>query len=294
MFNQLGVIGCGLMGGSFALALKRGGLVKRVVGYSKSPSTTEKAKRLGVIDVAAESALLAVSGSDIVLMAVPVGATETTFKAIRHLVEPGVLVMDVGSTKRDVVDAARRVLKDRISCFVPAHPIAGKEVAGVGHADATLYAGRQVILTPLPQTNPELVQKATDVWAAIGSQVLKMTPENHDAAFAAVSHLPHLLAFAYFKAVEKQPAGRAFLTLAGPGFRDFTRIAASDPAVWRDILVSNREEVLKQSLRFRHVLEAFEQVILSSNVDALEELIREASEGRSTWQMSASKPSSHR
>src|SRR4051794_41106290 len=189
MFEQLGVIGCGLMGGSFALAMKRANLVRRVVGYSKSPSTTEQARRLGVIDIAAESALLAVAGSDIVLIAVPVSATEATFKAIRHLVEPGVLFMDVGSTKRDVVDAARRVLKERIGSFVPAHPIAGKEAAGISHADATLYAGRQVILTPLPQTAPELVQKATDTWAAIGAQVLRMTPENHDAAFGAVSHL---------------------------------------------------------------------------------------------------------
>src|SRR5687768_8091385 len=175
MFTQLGIIGCGLMGGSFALAVKRAGLVKRVVGYSKSPSTTERAKKLGVIDVAAESALLAVSGSDIVLMAVPVAATEATFKAIRHLVEPGVLFMDVGSTKRDVVDAARRVLKERVASFVPAHPITGKEVAGIQHADAALYQGRQVILTPLAQTTATLVQKATDVWSAIGSQVLKMT-----------------------------------------------------------------------------------------------------------------------
>src|SRR5207342_1423965 len=159
MFEQLGLIGCGLMGGSFALALKRAGLVKRVIGYSKSPSTTEKAKRLGVIDTAAESALLAVSGSDIVLIAVPVSATEATFRAIRHLVEPEMLLMDVGSTKRDVVDAARRVLKDRIVSFVPAHPIAGKEVAGIGHADAALYQGRQVNLKPLPKTSPELVQK---------------------------------------------------------------------------------------------------------------------------------------
>lgn len=286
MFNQLGVIGCGLMGGSFALALKRAGLVKRVIGYSKSPSTTERAKKLGVIDVAAESALLAVSGSDIVLIAVPVAASETTFKAIRHLVEPGVLVMDVGSTKRDVVDAARRVLKERIGSFVPAHPIAGKEVAGIANADAALYAGRQVILTPLPQTNPELVQKATDAWSAIGCQVLRMTPENHDAAFAAVSHLPHLLAFAYFSSVVKQPAGKDFLSLAGPGFRDFTRIAASDPEVWRDILLSNREEVLKQAMRFRHALDAMEHVIRSGNIEALEDLIRKASEARAGWQMS--------
>jgi prephenate dehydrogenase len=285
MFNQLGVIGCGLMGGSFALALKRGGLVKRVIGYSKSPSTTDRAKRMGVIDVAAESALLAVSGSDIVLIAVPVAATEVTFKAIRHLVEPGVLFMDVGSTKRDVVDAARRVLKDRVPSFVPAHPITGKEVAGAQNADAALYAGRQVILTPLPQTSPELVQKATDIWAAVGAQVLRMTPENHDAAFASVSHLPHLLAFAYFSAVVNQPAGRDFLSLAGPGFRDFTRIAASDPTIWRDILMANREEILKQSARFRSTLDAMELVIKNGNADALEDLIRSAAEARANWQL---------
>jgi prephenate dehydrogenase len=287
MFQQLGVVGCGLMGGSFALALKRAGLVKRVIGYSKSPSTTERAKKLGVIDVAAESALLAVSGSDIVLIAVPVAATETTFKAIRHLVEPGVLFMDVGSTKRDVVDAARRVLRERIPSFVPAHPIAGKEVSGIGNADAALYNGRQVILTPLAQTAPDLVQKATDVWSAIGAQVLKMTPENHDAAFAAVSHLPHLLAFAYYSSVVNQPAGRDFLSLAGPGFRDFTRIAASSPEMWRDILVANREEVLKQSQRFRQALDALEHVMREGNADALEGLIRGPADGRANWQMGA-------
>ena len=289
-FEQLGVIGCGLMGGSFALALKQASLVKRVVGYSKSPSTTEKARRMGVIDTAAESALLAVSGSDIVLIAVPVAASEATFKAIRHLVEPGVLVMDVGSTKRDVVDAARRVLKERIPGFVPAHPIAGKEAAGIGHADAALYVGRQVILTPLPQTDAQLLQKATDVWSAIGAQVLKMTPENHDAAFAAVSHLPHLLAFAYFSAVARQPAGHDYLTLAGPGFRDFTRIAASDPAVWCDILISNREEILKQSMRFRHTLDAIEHVMRTGNAEALHDLIQSASEARAGWHMSNPKP----
>ena len=294
MFNQLGVIGCGLMGGSFALALKRAGLVKRVIGYSKSPSTTEKAKKLGVIDTTAESALLAVSGSDIVLIAVPVSATEAVFKSIRHLIEPGVLVMDVGSTKCDVVDAARRVLKERIGSFVPAHPIAGKESAGIDHADATLYNSRQVILTPLPETAPELIQKATDVWSAIGAQVLRMTPENHDAAFAAVSHLPHLLAFAYFNSVARQPAGRDFLSLAGPGFRDFTRIAASDPTIWRDILIANREEVLKQTSRLRYTLEAMEVAIKSGNAQALEDMIRSASDARAGWQMNAVRPSTNR
>ncbi len=287
MFTQLGLIGCGLMGGSFALALKRAGLVRRVVGYSKSPSTTERARQLGIIDVAAESALLAVSGSDLVLLAVPVAATENTLKSIRGLIEPGMLVMDVGSTKRDVVDAARRALREKVGHFVPAHPIAGKEGAGIEHADASLYAGRQVILTPLPQSEAALVQRATDLWSGLGAQVLIMSPENHDAAFAAVSHLPHLLAFAFFSSVVNQPAGQDFLSLAGPGFRDFTRIAASNPEIWRDILVANREEVLKQAQRFRHVLGALEHVMREGNADALEDLIRTAAEGRAAWQMGA-------
>jgi prephenate dehydrogenase len=141
MFEQLGLIGCGLMGGSFALALKRAGLVKRVVGYSKSPTTTERARQMGVIDIEAPSALLAVSGADIVLIAVPVSATEATFKTIKHLTTPDMLIMDVGSTKRDVIDAARRTLREHIGLFVPAHPIAGKELSGVEHADPDLYAG---------------------------------------------------------------------------------------------------------------------------------------------------------
>ena len=294
MFNQLGVIGCGLMGGSFALALKQGGLVKRVVGYSKSPSTTERAKKLGVIDVIAESALLAVAGADIVLIAVPVAATESTFKAIRHLVEPNVLFMDVGSTKRDVVDTARRVLKERIGAFVPAHPVAGKESSGVQHADAALYVGRQVILTPLPQTQPELVQRATDVWSAIGAQVLKMSPENHDAAFAAVSHLPHLLAYAYFTTIVNQTSGRDFLSLAGPGFRDFTRIAASDPTIWRDIFVANREEILGQSARFRQTLDAFEHALKAGNMQAVEDMLRSASTARGAWQIGGTRGSTAR
>ena len=285
MFTQLGVIGCGLMGGSFALALKRGALVQRVVGYSKSPSTTERALRLGVIDIAAESALQAAAGSDIVLLAVPVAATESTLKTIRQSVEPGTLVMDVGSTKRDVVDAARRALRERIASFVPAHPIAGMEGSGVHHADAGLYSGRHVILTPLPQTAPPLVQRASDVWSAIGAQVLEMTPDNHDGAFAAVSHLPHLLAFAYFGSVLGQPAGRDLLSLAGPGFRDFTRIAAGDPAMWRDVLLANREEVLKQSQRFRQSLDALEEVMRAGNGAALHELLRVSSDGRRGWQM---------
>ncbi|MBX9870670.1 MAG: prephenate dehydrogenase/arogenate dehydrogenase family protein [Burkholderiaceae bacterium] len=285
MFEQLGLIGCGLMGGSFALALKRAGLVKRVVGYSKSPSTTERARQLGVIDVEAPSALLAVSGADIVLVAVPVSATEATFKAIKHLVTPQMLVMDVGSTKRDVVDAARRALREQVGSFVPAHPIAGKEVAGVDHADPDLYAGKQIILTPIERTHATQVQQAIDVWSALGCSVLKMTPESHDAAFAAVSHLPHLIAFALMNSIAGQGQGKDFLALAGPGFRDFTRIAASDPQMWRDVLISNREELLTQSKHFQRNLQALELMISNGNAEALEELIAQASDTRAHWSM---------
>jgi prephenate dehydrogenase len=285
MYRQLGVIGCGLIGGSFALALKHAGLAQRVVGYSRTAATTALALRLGVIDEVASSAAAAAAACDIVLIAVPVAATEATLKEIRASLEPGVLLMDAGSTKRDVVDAARRALRERIDCFVPAHPIAGKESSGVEHAEASLYVGHRVILTPLPQTDPALLKRASSVWQSIGAEVRLMSAEQHDAAFAAVSHLPHLLAFAYFKSVAGQPAGDEFLALAGPGFRDFTRIAASDPAVWRDILGSNREEVLKQSQHFRAALESFETAIRSGQGEALEALIRGASEGRADWRM---------
>lgn len=290
MFEQLGLIGCGLMGGSFALALKKAGLVKRVVGYSKSPSTTERARQMGVIDVEAPSALLAVSGADIVLLAIPVSATEATFKAIRHLVTPTTLIMDVGSTKRDVVDAARRVLRENVGSFVPCHPITGKEVSGVEHADADLYSGRQVILTPIERTLTAQLKRANDVWTAIGCHVLQMSPQAHDAAYAAVSHLPHLIAFALVNGITQQECGKDYLSLAGPGFRDFTRIAASDPQMWRDILIANREELLAQSKLFQQSLQSLEQLIASGSGEALESLIEQASETRASWRISSPKP----
>ncbi len=286
MFEQLGLIGCGLMGGSFALALKRARLVRRVVGYSKSPSTTERARQLGVIDVAAPSALLAVSGADLVLIAVPVAASEATFKAIRHGLAPNALVMDVGSTKSDVVEAARRGLLQQLGCFVPAHPIAGKEMAGVEHAEAGLFNDRKVVLTPIKATLRSNVQRATQVWTGVGARVLTMTPEEHDGAFAAVSHLPHLLAFAFTNAIAAQPQGARFLELAGTGFRDFSRIAASDPAIWRDILLANRAQLLLQSEAFRQALAQFEAMVAAGDAAALEAAIAAASRTRSQWQPS--------
>jgi prephenate dehydrogenase len=289
MFEQLGLIGCGLMGGSFALAMKRAGLVKRVVGYSKSPSTTERARQMGVIDVEAPSALLAVSGADIVLLAVPVSATEASFKAIRHLMTGNMLIMDVGSTKRDVVDAARRVLRDHIGSFVPAHPIAGKEVSGVEHADPDLYQGKQVILTPIERTQVGHLKRAIELWEAIGCHVQQMAPEAHDAAFAAVSHLPHLISFALMHGIQNQALGKEFLGLAGPGFRDFTRIAASDPKMWRDILIANKHELIEQAKIFQRSLLNMLQAAEDTDGEKLEQMIGLASESRANWRMGQKK-----
>lgn len=287
MFEQLGLIGCGLMGSSFALAAKKAGMVKRVVGYSKSPSTTQRAHQMGVIDVEAPSALMAVSGADIVLLAVPVAATEATLKSIKHLITRQMLVMDVGSTKCGVVDAARRTLREHVGSFVPAHPITGKELSGVEHADAELYQGKPVILTPIDRTSQLHLQRATKLWSALGCQVITMTPEQHDATFAAVSHLPHLIAFALMQCITNQEDGQAHLALAGPGFRDFTRIAASDPKVWRDIFIQNKHELLTQSRLFQQALQTMELIISSGNTEALEALIGQASKTRANWRMAA-------
>ncbi len=282
-FDKLCVIGCGLIGGSFAMAMRAAGLVGEVVGFANSADSLAAAKARGVIDSAASSAAGAVAGADLVLLAVPVAAAEALLREIRPALSPDVLLMDVGSTKRDIVDAARRVLHERLRNFIPAHPIAGKESAGVSNAEATLFRNRQVFLTPISQSDPRLLKIAESLWAAIGAEVRHTTPDNHDATFAAVSHLPHLLAFAYFNSLLGQPAGADYLQMAGPGFRDFTRIAASDPEVWRDILWTNREEVLKQSMRFRQALDAFEHVARAGDRQALETLIRTASDGRTEW-----------
>ena len=286
-FEQLGLIGCGLMGGSFALALKKAGLVKRVVGYSKSPSTTERARQMGVIDVEAPSALLAAAGADLVLLAVPVAATEATLKSIKHLVTPKMMIMDVGSTKVDVVQAARTALRDQIGSFVPAHPITGKEVAGVEHADGNLYHNAQVILTPTERTLTAHLHRAEALWRALGSHVQAMSPEAHDGALATVSHLPHLLAFAMMQSVLNQPKADEVLSLAGPGFRDFTRIGAGDPQLWRDVLLANREQVLAQSRQFRQALEQLEGLMEAQDGQGLQDRLTLASAARSHWKMGA-------
>ena len=282
-FEHMALIGCGLMGGSFALAAKKAGLVKRIVGYSKSPSTTNRARQMGAIDEEASSALIAVSGADLVILAIPVASTEPTLRTIKHLIQPDTLIMDVGSTKVDVVNAARGALKDRFGCFVPAHPITGKEVSGVDHADVNLYHDAQVVLTPTELTKVAQLRNAEAIWKAIGSHVTSMSPEAHDSALAASSHAPHLIAMAYMNAILNQEDGHRILSLAGPGFRDFTRIAAGEPNMWRDIFSANKNEILKQVHYLQHVLGRYEAALMTGDQPALEALVRNASDTRAQW-----------
>jgi prephenate dehydrogenase len=286
-FKQLGLVGCGLMGASFSLALQSKGLVNMVVGFSPSEATRHKALQRGVIQQAASSAAEAVKDADLVLIAIPVSHTAACLAEIAPHLSPDCLLMDVGSTKCDVVASAHVALGDKLACFLPAHPIAGKAQAGVDHAEAALYQDRALILTPLPHNTQAQIDQATTLWQAIGSRVHRMSPEAHDQAFAAVSHVPHLLAFAQINGLLKQAEGEAFLKLAGPGFRDFSRIAASDPAVWRDIFSANRSEVLAQLAHFQAALKEFENSIQHNDLQSLHQLIDSASQARLNWRLSA-------
>ena len=292
--RQLAVIGCGLMGGSFALALRAAGLVERVIGHSRSAASAQRALELGVIDATAATAADAAAGADVVLLAVPVASTGATLLSLREVLAADALCMDVGSTKADVAAAALQALGPQAVGFVPAHPIAGKERAGIEHADAQLYRGCRVVLTPTTLTDQARTRRATELWTALGARVETMTPQSHDVALAAVSHLPHLLAFAFFQSVAAQPEGRRFLAVAGPGFRDFTRIAAGDPALWRDVFVANREHVLRHSATFRAELQRFEAALAAGDPAVIEALIAPPSAGRAAWQLGAPSPASDR
>lgn len=281
--KQLGVIGCGLMGGSFALALKEAGLVEHVLGYSPDAASLAEALQKGAIDAVAPSALAAAQNSSVVLVAVPVAATEATLTAIAPSITAQTLVMDVGSTKTNVVQAAQVALSSKeLGSFVPAHPITGKERAGAAYADALLYQGARVVLTPTEHTQDGHIEQASNLWLALGCRIVEcMSPQAHDAALAAVSHAPHVFAFAMMRSLAAQEQGQRYLAMAGPGLRDFSRIAGSDPQIWRDILMSNRCEVLEQIRRYRRALDEFEIALERAQPQLLEQMIAQASTSRS-------------
>ncbi|WP_415257984.1 prephenate dehydrogenase [Thauera phenylacetica] len=281
--GKLVVCGVGLIGGSFALALRRAGAVGRIVGIGRRREVLERACALGVIDEIAEGWADALDGADLVLLAAPVGQTDAILAAMAPHLRPGTVVTDAGSTKRDVVAALRSHLGRALADVVPAHPIAGAEKSGVEAAFAELYMGRKVVLTPLPESRPEAVQKVRDAWEACGANVVGMTPQEHDRVFAAVSHLPHLLAFGLVDDLAGRSNAPLLFSHAASGFRDFTRIAGSHPEMWRDICVANRVALLEELDAYLGELARLRMMLVEGDGDGLEAVFERARRARNAW-----------
>jgi prephenate dehydrogenase len=281
--QKLVVVGVGLIGGSFALALKAAGEVRRAVGVGRSRANLEQALAMGAIDDVADDLAAAVDGADFVLVTTPVGAMPDVFARIAPKLAPNAVVTDGGSTKQTVVAAARSAFGARIAQFVPAHPIAGSDASGAGAATATLFRDREVILTALPETAPEAVARVRSAWQACGARVTEMTPRDHDAVLAAVSHLPHLLSYALVHELAARADAAQLFAHAGTGLRDVTRLAASHPEMWRDICVANREALLGELRRYQDTLAQLGALLEQSDGAGLERLFEAARAARRAW-----------
>jgi prephenate dehydrogenase len=283
MIKHLVVIGAGLIGGSFALALKRKGLVERVTGVGRGRANLEHALKLGIIDAIGESMAAAVKEADLVLAAIPVGAMPALFRELAEALPAHAILTDAGSTKQDVIAAARAALGGKIGQFIPGHPIAGAETNGAGAAHAHLFEGKPVILTPLPENRPADVDRVEGLWMACTARVARMNEKEHDRVFAAVSHLPHLAAFALMEELAERPDADTFFHFAGSGFRDFTRIAGSHPEMWRDIALANRDALLVELDTYIDKLEVIRSLIESRDGQSLEDLFARARQARHNW-----------
>ncbi len=278
------VIGVGLIGGSFALALKRAGKVARVIGVGRSAANLQRALELGVIDEASHDAATAVACADLVLVATPVGQMGRVFAEIAPQLPAHCVVTDGGSTKSDVVALMRQHLAAHLAHCVPAHPIAGSDLSGAAAAQYGLYDNRRIVVTPLPETTPAAAELVRELWQACGARVYQMSAGEHDAVFATVSHLPHLLAFAYVDAiVGKADAERCF-DFAATGFRDFTRIAGSHPEMWRDIALANRDALLVELDTFQRTLDALRAELQTGDAEAMMQRFERARAARQGWQ----------
>jgi prephenate dehydrogenase len=250
MIERLAVIGVGLIGGSLARALRAAGAVGHVVGCGRALANLERAHALGVVDSLTQDVGEAVAGADMVFIAVPLGAMRGVFEAIRDRLDPDAVVTDGGSVKGSVVMDAVGAFGGIPPRLVPGHPIAGTEHSGVEASFAELYHQRRVILTPLPETDPEAVARVTTMWEACGAEVTSMSVAHHDEILAATSHLPHMLAFGLVDALARMRENDEIFRYAAGGFRDFTRIASSNPVMWRDICLANREALSAMLARF--------------------------------------------
>ncbi len=278
-FAKVAVVGVGLIGGSFALALKAARACGEVVGVGRGAANLKLALEQGVIDAIGTD----IGDADLVLVATPVAQYPQVLAALAPRLKPAALVTDGGSTKRDVIAAARAALGAKSAQFVPAHPIAGAERSGAAAASADLFRNRRVVLTPLAE-NPDATVRAVEAaWQACGARVSRMDAAEHDAVLAAVSHLPHLLAYALVHEVAERADSAQLFGFAAGGFRDFTRIASSHPEMWRDICVANRDRLLDELDRYLAKLKSVRPLVESGDGAALEKLFAEARAARQRW-----------
>ena len=282
-FKRVVIAGVGLIGGSFAAALKSAGVVRQVVGIGRSMASLEQAKSLGLIDEIQTEWADALKGADLVLLAMPVGQMAAAMQAMAPYLEAQTLITDAGSTKADVIEAVYTHLSAQIANVVPAHPIAGAEKSGPSAATADLYRGRKVVLTPLPENAPHAIETVRAAWAACGAQMHQMSPQEHDRVFAAVSHLPHLLAFGLVHDLAGRANAEQLFKYAASGFRDFTRIAGSHPEMWRDICVANRQALVAELDAYLAELAWLRALLLNADGEGLEKHFAEASAARNAW-----------
>lgn len=283
MLKKITIFGVGLIGGSFALALKKAGAVGQVVGVGRSEASLARAMELGIIDVASTSIQDAVRDSDLILVAAPVAQTEAILKSVEPYLQAGTVVTDAGSTKTDVVMAARSALGEKIAQFVPGHPIAGREQNGPDAAIVDLYVGKKSVLTPLPENAEHDVDLVARTWQQCGAIIHRLTPEDHDRVFAAVSHLPHLLAYALVDDIARKPHADLLFQYAASGFRDFTRIAGSSPEMWRDISLANHAALLGELDAYMAQLQELRGLLAQRNGKAIEAIYANAQRARQNW-----------
>lgn len=283
LFKKIVLIGVGLIGGSFALALKKAHAVENIVGMDRSVDALEVAKRLGIVDSFTDSIAQAVQGADLILIATPVAQTAAILTAIYPHLQAHTIVTDAGSTKADVVIAARASLQEKVGQFVPAHPIAGREKNGPEAALAELYAGKKVVMCRLPENTEATVEKVAQAWVLCHAIIHHLRPEEHDQVFASVSHLPHLLAYALVDDIAAKPHADRLFQYAASGFRDFTRIAGSSPEMWRDISLANRDAILEELDSYAVKLAQLRENLAQADSLSLEAMYRRAQEARLNW-----------
>lgn len=275
------VVGLGLIGGSLAAGCRKQGSVGRVIGYSRKPETMEQAEALGIVDQSVADLSEAVAQADIIFLAVPILSMRSVLELIQPHLKPGAIITDGGSVKGNIVADARAVLTaDQLEGFVPGHPIAGKESSGVTAADPDLYQAHRVILTPMPETSEQARQTIIALWQSVGADIDQMEVSHHDEILAATSHLPHLLAFNLVDTLAKESENREIFNYAAGGFRDFTRIAASDPIMWHDIFLANHQPVLKVLDQFLHELHKLRNAVAHADGDYIKQVFIDAKEAR--------------